>query len=299
MIDFSKIKTYPIKDRKNKFSINDSVSLDNTKNVIDNSDVKKIAENIVKAAEYRKQVIFMFGGHIIKLGLSGFIIDLMKKKIIKHIAVNGAVSIHDFEIAMIGETSEDVAHYIEDGSFGMVEETGRLMNDAIKKGAKQGLGYGESISKKISDSDFKFKDKSIFYWAYKLKIPITVHIAIGSDIIHQHPSCSGEALGKASYNDFKIFTDTVSRLKDGVVLNIGSSVILPETFLKALTISRNLGYDVKDFTAANFDMEKQYRPRVNVVERPVMKGGQGYYVVERHEKTIPTLYNEIMGVLNG
>lgn len=298
MIDFSKIKTYPIKGRKNKVKLDDFADLESKDNIIDNEDIKNVAKNIVKAHREDKQIIFMFGAHLIKVGLSPYVINLMKRKIITHIAVNGAVSIHDFEIAMIGETSEDVAHYLNNGMFGMVEETGKLMNEALKEGAKQSLGYGQSIGKKINDLNLKHKEKSIFYWAYKLNIPITVHVAIGTDIIHQHPSCSGEALGKTSYLDFKIFSGSVSKLKNGVVLNIGSTVIMPETFLKALTVSRNLKYDVKDFTAANFDMIKHHRPTVNVVQRPVLKGGIGFNIIERHEKTVPTLYKEIIGGLN-
>jgi len=292
MVDFSKIKTIPISHRKNKFLIKDLIPINKQQNFT-SKEIDKLAEEITKANKSGKKIIIMMGAHVIKVGCSLFIIELMKKGILKHIAMNGAGSIHDFEIALIGATSEDVATNIEDGTFGMAEETGKLVNDAIKEGTKAGIGYGKAIGKKISDMDLKYKKYSIYYWAYKLNIPLTVHAAIGTDIIYQHPGCDGAAIGKASYDDFKSFTDSVSGLEKGVLLNIGSAVILPEVFLKALTVARNLGYKVEMFTTANLDMTKHYRPTVNVVERPTSLGGKGYQIIGRHEDTVPYLYRKI------
>jgi len=213
--------------------------------------------------------------------------------IIKHIAMNGAGPIHDFEIAYQGATSEYVEKNIENGTFGMAEETGRYMNEAIIEGSRLNMGLGEAIGKKILDMDLKYKQYSIVATAYSLGVPLTVHSAIGTEIIHQHPSCDGAAIGKTTYEDFKRITDSISKLERGVVINLGSAVILPEVFLKAFTIARNLGYEIKNFTAANLDMIDHYRPRVNVVERPTSLGGKGYIIIGKHQQTVPTLYNII------
>ena len=294
MLDFSKIKTIPIKQRKNKVKLSDLIKPENSKILVKSTDFNELVDRIIFAHKNKKQIILMMGAHVIKIGMSLLIIDLMKKKIIKHIAMNGAGPIHDFELALIGETSEYVEKTIEDGTFGMIEETGRIMNEAVKEGAENNYGYGYSIGKKINDLNLPNKEYSILYNAYKLKIPVTVHVAIGTDIIHQHPSCDGAAIGKTSYRDFKIFADSVSKLENGVILNLGCAVILPEVFLKALTIARNLGFKVEKITAANLDMRNHYRPRENVVQRPTSLGGKGFLIIEKHEKTIPTLHRMIV-----
>ena len=295
MLDFNKIKTIPIKQRKNKVKLNDLVKPENSKVLMDSIELNDLVYRMINAHVRNKQIILMMGAHVIKVGMSLLIIDLMKKGVIKHIAMNGAGPIHDFELALIGETSEYVEATIEDGTFGMIEETGKILNEAIKEGAKNNFGYGYSIGKKISDLDLPNKEYSILYNAYKLNIPVTVHVAIGTDIIHQHPSCDGAAAGKTSYQDFKIFAESVSKLEEGIILNVGCTVILPEVFLKALTIARNLGYKVEKITAANIDMNDHYRPRENVVTRPTSLGGKGFIIIERHEKTIPTLHRLIIG----
>src|SRR3990167_205630 len=254
MLDFSKIKTIQIKRRKNKVKLIDLVKPENSKILMDSIELNELSDITTNAAVRNKQVIVMMGAHVIKTGMSLLIIDLMKKGIIKHIAMNGAGPIHDFELALIGETSEYVEQTIEDGTFGMIEETGGILNGAINEGAKNNFGMGFAIGKKINDLNLPNKEYSILWNAYKLNMPATVHVAIGTDIIHQHPSCDGSAVGKTSYNDFKIFAESVSKLEDGVILNIGCAVILPEVFLKALTIARNLGCKVEKITAANFDM---------------------------------------------
>ena len=298
MLDFNKIRTIPIKQRKNKVKLSDLVKPENSKILMDSIELNELADITTNAAIRNKQVIVMMGAHVIKVGMGLLIIDLMKKGIIKHIAMNGAGPIHDFELALIGETSEYVENTIEDGTFGMIEETGRILNEAIKEGAKNDWGYGYSVGRKINDLNLKNKECSILYTAYKLNIPVTVHVAIGTDIIHQHPSCDGAALGKTSYQDFKIFTESVSKLEGGVILNIGCAVILPEVFLKALTIARNLGFKVEKITAANIDMNNHYRPRENVVTRPTSLGGRGFIIIGKHEQTIPTLHRLLVSGLS-
>ena len=260
MMDFSNIKTYPIKNRKNKVSIRDFIRPDSEMEIDITKELEIIADKIIEAGKRKKQVIVMMGGHVLKVGCTPFIIDLMKRGVITHIGVNGSFPIHDFEIALIGETSEDVATNIEDGTFGMVEETGLIINETIKKAACEDMGFGFAIGKMISERDLPFKEESLFYHAYNLNIPASVHTAIGTEIIYQHPACDGAALGKTSYQDFKLLTSSISRLEHGVVLNIGSAVIMPEVFLKSFTIARNLGFDLKCFTAANLDMISHYRP---------------------------------------
>jgi len=294
MLDFSKIKTIPIKQRKNKVKLADLIKPENSKIIISSKDFDSLVNEIIKSHKNKQQVILMMGAHVIKVGMSLLLIDLMKKGVIKHIAMNGAGPIHDFELALIGETSEYVEKTIEDGTFGMIEETGRILNEAIREGSKNDFGMGYSIGKKISDLSLPNKEYSILYNAYKLNIPVTVHVAIGTDIIHQHPSCDGAAIGKTSYQDFRVFAESVSKLENGVILNFGSSVILPEVFLKALTVARNLGCKVERFTAANLDMIDHYRPRENVVHRPTSLGGKGFIIIEKHEKTIPSLHRKII-----
>jgi len=257
-------------------------------------DMKSLVGNIVKAKKEKRSVIFMMGAHVIKCGASPLIIDLMKRGIVTAIALNGAGIIHDTEIATIGKTSEDVDKAIKNGSFGMTEETATFINNAINRGLAGGIGIGSSLGREIERSRLPYKNYSILYWGRKLNIPVTVHVAIGTDTIHQHPSCNGAATGEGSLIDFRNFIYSVSRLNKGVVINFGSAVMLPEVFLKALSTSRNLGYRVKDFTAANFDMHKLYRPQENVVRRPTLGGGRGFNFVGHHEIMIPLLYQSII-----
>lgn len=294
MLDFTKIRTIPIRQRKNKLKLIDIIKPES--NIImplNSNNFNELIERIKKAIDENKPIILMMGAHVLKTGMSLLIIDLMKKGVISHIAMNGAGPIHDFEIALIGETSEYVEQTIEDGTFGMTEETGKMLNDAIKDGARNNQGMGYAIGKKIAELNLPNKEYSILYWAYKLSIPLTVHVAIGTDIIHQHPSCDGAAIGKASYNDFRTFAESVSRLEGGVLLNIGCAVVLPEVFLKSLTIARNLGFDVRNITTANIDMIDHYRPRQNVVTRPTSLGGKGFIIIEKHQVTVPSLHKRI------
>ena len=294
MLDFTKIRTIPIRQRRNKLKLNEIINPENNNiEPLNSNNFNELIERIKKAIDENKHIILMIGAHVIKTGMSLLIIDLMKKGIIKHIAMNGAGPIHDFEIALIGETSEYVEQTIEDGTFGMIEETGKMLNDAIREGAENNHGMGYAIGKKIAELNLPNKEYSILYWAYKLSIPLTVHVAIGTDIIHQHPSCDGSSIGKTSYNDFKIFADSVSRLEGGILLNIGCAVVLPEVFLKALTIARNLGFNVKNITTANLDMLDHYRPRQNVATRPTSLAGKGFIIIGAHQVTIPSLHKRL------
>lgn len=297
MLDLSKIKTVSIKQRKHKVSLDSLVKPENSRIFMRSKEFNELVDRVIKSKKNNRKIILMIGAHVIKTGMSLLIIDLMKKGVISHIAMNGAGPIHDFELAYMGETSEYVEETIIDGSFGMVEETPRMLNEAINEGAQNGYGMGYSVGKKIYELNLKNKECSILYLAYNLGVPATVHVAIGTDTLHQHPSCDGAAVGKTTYDDFKIFAKTVSELDRGVVINIGCAVILPEVFLKALSAARNLGYKVEGLTAANFDMIDHYRPRQNVVARPTAGTGKGFVIIGKHEKTIPSLHRKIIDSL--
>jgi hypothetical protein len=237
----------------------------------------------------------MMGAHVVKCGLSPLVIELIEQGVLTSVATNGAGIIHDFEIAYAGQTSEDVAESIRDGRFGMAKETADFLNAAIKEGVQEGRGMGESVGSKIAHDRLMYRDMSIAHACWKKRVPLTVHVAIGTDIIHQHPSFSGADTGEASARDFKKFCVEVSRLNNGgVVLSFGSAVIMPEVFLKALSIARNLAGPVKNFTTANFDMQFQYRPQQNIVSRPVSGGGRGFYIVGHHEIMLPLLTQAIL-----
>ncbi|MDE0467035.1 MAG: hypothetical protein OYL97_08245 [Candidatus Poribacteria bacterium] len=304
-IDMSSVKTYPLQNRINKVSVQDFATLPESDtdlapflaslpNILKGQDFLALIDNIVAAHENKKPVIVMMGGHVIKCGLSPLLIDLVKRGVITGFAFNGASSIHDFEIALIGETSEDVSAYIQTGQFGMWEETGQLMNEAIQHAADTDIGIGEALGKQLLEMDAPYNAYSLLASGIQYDVPITVHVAIGTDIIHQHPAAKGAAIGAASFTDFRLLTTLVTDLEGGgVVLNLGSAVILPEVFLKALTIARNLGHTVSHFTTANFDMNQQYRPVENVVKRPTEMGGKGYTFTGHHELMIPLLVQAI------
>ena len=309
-ISISSVTTYPLRDRINKVSVRDFATLPELEidlspflaslpNILKGQDFSALVDDIVTAYQNKKPVIVMMGGHVIKCGLSPFLIDLAKRGVITGFAFNGASSIHDFEIALIGETSEDVAAYLQEGQFGMWEETGRLMNEATQRAADTGIGMGEALGRQLIEMDAPYNAYSLLSSAgIQYDIPITVHVAIGTDIIHQHPSANGAAIGAASFTDFRLLTALVPDLEGGgVVLNLGSAVILPEVFLKALTIARNLGHTVSHFTAANFDMNQQYRSVENVVKRPTEMGGKGYTFTGHHELMIPLLVQAVLSRL--
>lgn len=289
MIDLSRLRTIPIAQRKNKFTLSMMLPVSSSAPISTNPDLIRLAEDI-RGREQGSAHIWMMGGHVIKVGLSDFVIDMMRRGFITHVAMNGAGPIHDFEVAYQGATSEDVATNIEDGTFGMAYETGHFLHLAAKEAVSRGEGYGAAVGRTIGELDCSHKEHSILYNAFKLGIPATVHTAIGAEIIYQHPECSAAALGEASYTDFRRMVESISKLQGGVVSNVGCAVILPEVFLKAFTVARNLGYTVERFSAANLDMIDHYRPRVNVVERPTSLGGKGYFILDKHENTVPTLH---------
>lgn len=299
-IDLSKLKTYSIKDRNSKVLIGKAAKqhgkgktfsdfVDALPDFLAASDLKAVVKSIVKAYKNSRPVILGMGAHPIKVGLSPVIIDLMQRGVITAVAANGACIIHDFEIAYIGQTSEDVARELCTGAFGMADETGRMLNNAVNDGVKQGKGIGSAVGGFIESSEFSFKEKSIFREGFRLDIPATVHVAIGSDIIHMHPQADGGSIGEGSLRDFRLFTSVVADLEGGVYINLGSAVILPEVFLKALTTARNLGHRVEEFTTVNMDFIQHYRPGENVLKRPTMMKGQCFALTGHHEIMVPLL----------
>ena len=250
--------------------------------------LKDLSAKIKQARRKKKPVIFMYGAHLIKCGLSPLLVDLVKRGIITALATNGAGIIHDFEIAYCGKTSEDVAANLKKGMFGMSKETGAFINKAATYAYQQDIGFGAAVGELIDKTKLRYRDVSPAYWAYKKKVPFSVFVAIGTDIVHQHPDASGASIGFASLKDFHFFRECVSRLEGGVVINFGSAVILPEVFVKALNLARNLKAKVDDFTAANFDMYTMYRAHENVVRRPT--GGKGYSFIGHHEIMFPLVY---------
>ncbi len=304
-LDFQKIRTYPLADRASKVSVEDfgkphaggdsfAAFLEKLPKFLAARDLLQVAHDIAAAVRRERPVVLMMGAHPIKCGLNPLIVDMMKRGVISAVAFNGAGAIHDFETAFQGETSEDVQRGLDDGSFGMVDETGRLMNAALAAGVAAKLGAGRALGQAIAEGNFPNKHLSILHTGFALDLPVTVHIAIGTDIIHQHPTTNGGVLGESSYRDFQTFASVLAQLEGGVALNIGSAVIMPEVFLKALTIARNLGHQVEKFTTANFDMIRQYRPTENVVRRPTHLGGSGYSIVGHHEINLPLLFAAVI-----
>lgn len=307
-LDTSKVKTYSLSERESKVSTADICNppvagmtlndyFDRLPNILAAKDIREVISAVAGAVKGKKTVILAMGAHVIKVGLGPLVVDLMERGIVNLVAMNGAGIIHDFEMAYIGSTSEDVATVIEGGQFGMAEETSTMLNDAIKEGAKEGHGLGEAVGKMIEDEKLPHRNISITAGGMRTGVPVTVHVALGTDIIHMHPGASGEAIGKSSMADFRKFTAAVATLKGGVYFNIGSAVLLPEVFLKALTLARNLGHDVDDFTAVNMDFLRQYRPETNVVGRPTSKSGRGISLTGHHEIMIPLLFGGVVDAI--
>jgi hypothetical protein len=299
-ISLKKIKTYSIKKRKSKVSLSSLAApfvkgetlqsfFAGLPDILAVKDFKAVSKAIVSARENKRHVILGMGAHPIKVGLSPVIIDLMEKGVITTFAANGACIVHDFELSYIGHTSEDVGREICNGNFGMASETGTYLNKAIKAGIREGYGMGKAVGSMIQKSRFRFRDKSIFACAYKLGIPATVHVAVGTDIIHMHPEADGSAIGEGSFRDFRLFTSVLSDLEGGVYINLGSAVVLPEVFLKALTVARNLGNKVENITTVNMDFIQHYRPIMNVLKRPTIGKGVSYAITGHHEIMFPLL----------
>jgi hypothetical protein len=294
------IQTYPLASRKSLVKVEDFARavpprsslrrfLESLPDFLAARDFRGVVGRIVQAHRRGKPVVLGMGAHPLKVGLSPLIIRLMEKGILQGLALNGAGIIHDFEIAYAGKTSEDVAAEIGGGSFGMAEETGRILNDAINRGWEKGWGLGRSVGQTIWRSGFPHRGLSVTAAGARLGIPVTVHVAVGTDILHMHPLCRGAAIGEGSHRDFRLFAALVARLEGGVYLNLGSAVILPEVFLKALTLARNQGYGVKRFTTVNMDFTPHYRPLTNVVRRPTLEGGKGFHLTGHHEIMFPLL----------
>lgn len=300
--DFSRLKTVPIAARPNKVDPSllahppgrdqsFAAFWDSLPDILATRDLRYVVAQIAQAAG-RRAVITMLGGHVIKVGLGPLLIELMKRRVITHVAMNGSAAIHDFELAAYGGTSEDVAAGLGDGTFGMAEETGREMNAAVAEGARAKRGMGEALAAYLKQRP-KLADPavSLLLACAETGVPVTVHATVGADITHQHPTADGASLGATSHRDFKRLAAALPALHDGgVVLNFGSAVVMPEVFLKALTVARNLnGGKPSDFTACDCDMQRHYRPRVNVVERPTLAGGRGIQLTGHHEILIPLL----------
>jgi hypothetical protein len=293
------------------------LDLDDPTPPFDHPNLPILAQRIAAAHRQGGQVILMMGAHLLKVGLSRFIIDLMERRIVTHVAMNGAGPIHDFELALMGASTESVARYIQEGQFGLWADTGR-MNDAIVAGARDGIGLGEAVGRVIEEERFPHRDLSVLAAGYRLSIPVTVHVGIGYDIIHEHPNCDGAALGQTSYHDFLIIAQTVSKLQDGVMLNFGTAVMGPEVYLKALAMARNVahqhGQKINRFTTAVFDLidlgngdlhseapkddpRYYYRPYKTILVRTVQDGGESFYFKGDHRATFPALYRQVLSEL--
>jgi hypothetical protein len=283
-LSLEKVEGYPLKDRLSKVNMDAFAKawqhggslnqwLQSLPKILACNDLKEIADGIVRASKAEKTVVLAMGAHPIKVGLNPIILDLLDRRIITGLAMNGAGIIHDAEIAMVGSTSEDVALSLGNGRFGMADETGNLLNTAIVEGIKTGLGLGQAVGAMLVKKNFPYNHHSLLAKACEMDIPVTIHVAIGTDTIHFHPNADGAAIGRGSHRDFRIFARMISTLEQGVFINLGSAVIMPEVFLKALSLVRNLGYEVKNFTTVNMDFIKHYRPITNVVNRPSLEGG--------------------------
>ncbi len=314
----SRLKLRPLHERQHGMSRAEIIPLNAPPPAFDDSDLQIVAHRVATAHKNGRPVILMMGAHVIKVGLSRFIIDLMARGIVTHVAMNGAGPIHDYELARIGATTESVAHYIQEGQFGLWTETGAI-NDIVKQAAHDGIGYGEGVGRAVAESDFPHKTVSILGNAYRLRVPVTVHIGIGYDIIHEHPNCDGGALGAASYHDFLVFAHAVSQLEGGVFLNFGTSVMGPEVYLKALSMARNVarqdGTEIRHFTTAVFDLLPlpqesvhreagkdtylyYFRPYKTILVRTVADGGESYYFQGDHRATLMNLYHQIIDRLD-
>ncbi len=298
--DLSSVRTYPLASRKSKARAEDFAKphqpgagmgawLERLPNILSAADFKAVVGAIADARRRDAGVLWGLGAHVIKTGLSPILIDLMERGFVSGLATNGAGLIHDFEIALSGSTSEDVDETLGQGGFGMAEETGTILNRAINDGVARGLGIGQAVGRHLLDTQPPYERLSIAAAAARLGIPLPVHVAIGTDVTHMHPAASGAALGEGSLRDFRYFVSNVARLERGVYLNCGSAVVLPEVFLKAVSLTRNRGISLAGLTTVNLDFARLYRPQTNVVSRPVAGIGRGYSLVGPHELLVPLL----------
>jgi arginine dihydrolase ArgZ-like protein len=299
-IDLTNVRTYPLESRASKAKAADFAKpsgpgatvgafLESLPKILAAADFKAVVAAMVAARRQERGIVWGLGAHVIKTGLGPVIVDLMERGFVSALATNGAAVIHDFEVALVGATSEDVDESLGPGRFGMADETGRLLNEAITGGTRAGMGIGQSVARALGDRRPPFGHLSILTAAARLNIPVTVHVAIGTDIIHMHPAASGAAFGEGSLRDFRHLAANVAKLEGGVYLNCGSAVVLPEVFLKAVALARNRGLALTDMTTVNLDFVRLYRPQTNVVTRPTAGTGHGYSLVGHHEIMIPLL----------
>ena len=298
--DLSGVTTYPLKSRASKARAEDfarpsvpggslGAFVDSLPGILAAADFKAVVRAITAARGADAGIVWGLGAHVIKTGLGPVLIDLMERGFVSAIAANGATIIHDFEVALAGATSEDVDEALGPGRFGKADETGRLLNGAINDGVGAGLGIGQAVTRFLASKQPQYAKQSVLSAAARLDIPVTVHVAIGTDIIHMHPAASGAALGEGSLRDFRYFVSNVARLERGVYLNCGSAVVLPEVFLKAVALTRNRGVALAELTTVSLDFIRSYRPQTNVVARPTAGTGRGYSLVGHHELLIPLL----------
>lgn len=301
-LNLSRLRTYPLRSRHSKVKMTDfagpwkrggslSQFLRTLPDILTGKTFRAVVEAIVQARRRGRPVIVGMGAHVTKVGLNPILIDLMRKGVVTALAVNGAVIIHDFELAYLGQTSEEVEAEIDSGRFGMAEDTGRILNEAITEGWRSGLGIGAAVGRYLNAHPRMFPHRrySLLATGARLGLPVTVHVAIGTDIIHMHPHANGAAIGEGSLRDFRTLAAVVSGMEGGVYLNLGSAVLLPEVFLKTVTLGRNLGRSLKRITTVNMDFLSHYRPLTNVVKRPTQKGGHGYALTGHHELMVPLL----------
>jgi len=312
--DRSRLKLKPLAEREHDLTLDIMLGLGDEIPGFDHPVIDILVDRIIKAREQDASVIFMMGAHVIRSGVNRFLLELMEKKLVTHFALNGAGAIHDFEFALIGATTESVAKYISEGQFGLWTETGGI-NEAAKIGVKEGIGLGEAIGKMIETERFPYRSTSLLAGGFRNQVPVTVHVGLGCDIIHEHPNCDGAALGEASYTDFLIYADTISKLEGGVFINFGSGVIGPEVYLKCLSMARNVahqrGEKIAHFTTAVFDLlplEGQnvheapqksdpryyFRPWKTIMARTVADGGESFYVQGEHRKTVSNLARKLL-----
>jgi deoxyhypusine synthase len=309
-IDRSRVRTVSARARPSKVRRDEEAKphrpgaslagfLESLPRILAAAELRAAVEATARAHARRKTILWGFGAHLIKVGCAPLMVDLMQRGLVSGVLMNGAGCVHDLELAMMGRTSEDVAPALDDGSFGMARETTERLNAAIRAGHEAGLGMGTAIGREILGGRYPHKSRSVLATAEKLGLPVTVHAAIGTDIHHMHPSADGAALGATSYRDFETLASLVATLEGGVLFNIGSAVILPEVFLKALALARNLGFRVRRFTTVNLDFMRQYRPSVNVVERPTRLGGRGISLIGHHEIMLPLLAAALIEATEG
>lgn len=310
-LSFEKVRTYPLRDRKSKVRIDDSARVvkpggsfqeffSSLPRILAGEELRQVVEGVDLAFRRKKPIIWCLGAHVVKCGLNPVMIDLMNQGIVTAVALNGAGIIHDVELALEGKTSEDVPASLRESTFGMAEETGSFINQVTLKGHREGRGLGETLGAALLEAQAHYREQSLLARAALLKLPVTVHVAVGGDIVHMHPEADGAAIGATTFHDFQVFCKVISEVGDGgVIFNVGSSVILPVVIEKAIAVTRNLGYDVSRFMGVTLDFMRHYRANLNPVERARDLGGKGFYFLGHHEIMLPLLAMAIKEKIHG